>query len=81
LCIKNKDNAKEQNIHRQQKNTNHMSLFLLTVVNLSEESLGLTDASGRAVEAWVCGRLLTGIAGSKLAEAWMSVSLECFVVR
>jgi hypothetical protein len=31
-------------------------------------------------KTWVCGRSLTGIAGSNPALAWMSVSFECCVL-
>ena len=31
-------------------------------------------------KAWVCGRSLTGIAGSNPSKAWMFVSFECCVV-
>jgi hypothetical protein len=36
-------------------------------------------ATGRS-EAWVCGRLLAGIAGSNLTGSWMSVFCKCCVL-
>ena len=56
------------------------SYFVVIMLFMQPFCLSVPIPVAARSKAWVCGRLLAGIAGSNPSGAWMSVSCECCVL-